>query len=217
MRGLVVVVVLVALVYAAVPTGAQETDASLHDDRFRVAGLAVRGSEEIDGLIADWESPLGVLFYFFSPNNPEVMMKVLDTRRTNDHWNLYVGSLSDLPVGFLIVRPDVSHTRYDWAVLIGPRNQVLAGGRDGTRVHCALPVHRLLNGDGRCSILEFGQSAIVKFAWDRSLRIPSRYQSNFTQLDGVWSLPLPESLIEEIANSPALEALREWKAQHLER
>lgn len=217
MRAFVAVMTLTALVCLAAPMSAQETTTSLHDERFVVEGAAVRGTEEIEGLIADWDSPLGVLYYFFSPNNPEVMVKVLDTRQINDHWNLYLGSLSDLPVVFVIFRPDVSHTRYDWAVLIGPRNRLLEDGRDGRRVYCASPVSRLLNGDGRCSILEFGQSAIVKFAWDRNLRIPSQYQANYTQLEGVWSLPLPESAIEQIATSSVLKALRERKALHLER
>ncbi len=199
---------LALILLLAAPALAQETTASLHDSRFGIAGGAIRGDEDIDGLVADWDSPLGVLFYFFSPNNPEMMVKVLDTRRINDHWNLYLGSLSDLPTVFIVTTRDL-RDQDTWSVLIGPQNRILANVRGGRRVYCASPLSRILSGDGRCSILEFGQSAIIKFAWDQRLRIPNEYRSNYSQLDGMWSLPLPEETIERVAASQAVKALRD--------
>ena len=192
---------LLILLLNSSPAEAQdEPEVVVLHEYFAVSGWAERRSELIWGQIADWESPMGALYQFFSPYNPEVMVKILDTRRINDHWNLYMGSLSDNPTTFVAAVPD-SRNEVDednsWVVLIGRMDYLFdVDGRDGRRVYCALPWSRL-SRDGRCSIVEWGQSAIVKFAWDRSGRIPHEHRANYTKLDGLWTLPLREETIEK--------------------
>jgi hypothetical protein len=60
-----------------------------------------------------WTSPIGVLFWFFSPDNPEVLAKILNGCDVNNHFWLYLTAGTDLSYAFVII-DSVTGQNYIW-------------------------------------------------------------------------------------------------------
>ncbi len=99
------------------PCVASETVMCLHGDRYEVTiewenPQGARGDAKV---VRGGARPIGTsesgMFYFFSPSNWEVLLKVLDACTHNRHHWVYAASASD--VGMTLVVRDTSLPNYD--------------------------------------------------------------------------------------------------------
>lgn len=145
----------------------------------RTIGLSFevnRGTAEYRKGAATWNSGDGVLWWLYSPTNPEAFTKVLDFRWLNGYYALSHAALTD-QASLLYAAPSELAVPYTdaWWVRTGRGRRLLANPDPVSAneiIYCAWPASR--SHENICVLV--GSVLFLSDAWDSQGRIPLKYR-----------------------------------------
>ena len=146
------------------------------DDPFDFCDYPLCLGKRFGGSPASWSSRKAALFWTFDPENPEVLVKVLDGRAFNGHWWLDLAVTSDL-YATTTVYPAATGSNHAWVFVTGRAAAFGVTGEYKDRlIHCFYPyLNELRPGQYQCWKAGLGTSVSLRDLWDSDGRIPPNW------------------------------------------